>query len=64
MQLAAMVILGIIAQPSSDPVLSDGRCDPSGPWKMSMESRAIGPGQPNIVRIPKAEGDWAILRLR
>lgn len=29
MLLAGTVILGIIAQPSSDPVLLDGRCDPS-----------------------------------
>ena len=36
----------------------------NGPWKLRMELRAIGPGKANMIRIPKAKGEWTILRLR
>ena len=42
MQLATAAILGIIAQPSSDPVLLDGRCDPAEYAK--AESRDLDHG--------------------
>ena len=36
----------------------------SGPWKMRMELRALGPGKANVARVPTVEGDWTVLRLR
>lgn len=43
--------------------LSKGRFG-KGPWKLRIELRAIGPGKANVVRMPIAEDDWTILRLR